>query len=391
MSENTEGRPRTPIRRSYVIAGIILVVLAVWVASGALNRSDKEAGGNTAKVDIAASAATDPKANPTDAKEKAGATQKPSVRVRSITAETRQRELTVRGKTEALRKVQVRAETSGTIAAIRADKGAVVKAGATICELKVDARMAMLNEARANQTQYRLQFEASKKLKEKGFRSDTSTAADLARYQAAKAQVERMEKELENTKIKAPFDGVVDDRMVNVGDYLAPGQVCAMVVDQDPFLVVGQVSEKDILEVHIGDTGWAKLITGERIEGKVRFVAKSADNATRTFRMELEVANPAGAIRDGVTAEIHINSNKVEAHRISPAILSLDEKGGVGVRILDATKHVRFMPVQILGDSPEGVWVTGLPKTVTIITVGQEYVTNGQEVDATPENKATQS
>lgn len=391
MSQHTQSASRTPIRRSYVIAGIILVVLAVWVASGALNRSDKEAKGGAEQGDIAASAATDPKAVPVEGKAKVGATQKPSVRVRSITAEIRQRELAVRGKTEALRKVQVRAETSGTIAAIRADKGAVVKAGDTICELKVDARLAMLNEARANQTQYRLQFEASKKLQQKGFRSDTSTAGDLARYQAAKAQVERMQQELENTKIRAPFDGVVDDRMVNVGDYLAPGQVCAMVVDQDPFLVVGQVSEKDILEVKIGDTGWAKLITGERVEGRVRFVAKSADNATRTFRMELEVANRAGAIRDGITADIHINANKVEAHRISPAILSLDEKGAVGVRILDATKHVRFMPVQIVADSPEGVWVTGLPKTVTIITVGQEYVTNGQEVDATPEDKASQS
>jgi multidrug efflux system membrane fusion protein len=391
MSQNTKSASRTPIRRSYVIAGIILVILAVWVASGALNRSDKEAKSGAEHSDIAVSAATDPKAAPAEAKAKADATQKPSVRVRSITAELRQRELAVRGKTEALRKVQVRAETSGTIAAIRADKGSVVKSGDTICELKVDARLAMLNEARANQTQYRLQYEASKKLQEKGFRSDTSTAGDLARYQAAKAQVERMEKELQSTKITAPFDGVVDDRMVNVGDYLAQGQACAMVVDQDPFLVVGQVSEKDILEVRIGDTGWAKLITGERVEGKVRFVAKSADNATRTFRMELEVPNPAGAIRDGITAEIHINANKVEAHRISPAILSLDEKGAVGVRVLDATKRVRFVPVQIVGDGPDGVWVMGLPKIVTIITVGQEYVTNGQEVDATPEDKANQS
>ena len=389
MSQNTATPARTPIRRSYVIAGMILVVLVVWVASGALNRSD-EAKDGAAKVDISASAASDPKA-PADGKAKPAAEKKPSVRVRSITAEMRQRELTIRGRTEALRKVQVRAETSGKVSAIRADKGTVVKAGQTICELNVDARVAMLREARANQKQYELQYDASKKLQVKGFRSDTSVAGDLARYQAAKAQVERMEKEFENTRIKAPFDGVVDDRMVNVGDYLAPGQPCALVIDQDPFLVVGQVSEKDVLEVHIGDTGWAKLITGERIEGKVRFIAKSSDSATRTFRMELEVANPGGTIRDGVTAEIHINANKVEAHRISPAILSLDEKGGVGVRILDATKHVRFMPVQILGDSPEGVWVTGLPKTVTIITVGQEYVTNGQEVEASPEDKANQS
>jgi multidrug efflux system membrane fusion protein len=374
-----------------VIAGIIFVVLAVWVASGALNGSDKKTKSDTAKVDIAASAATDPKAATKDDKAKAATVQKPSVRVKSITAEMRQRELTIRGKTEALRKVQLRAETSGKVSAIRADKGATVKTGDTICELNVDARVAMLNEARATQKQYQLQFEASKKLQEKGFRSDTSTAGDLARFQAAKAQVERMEKELENTKIKAPFDGFVDDRMVNVGDYLAPGQPCAMVIDQDPFLIVGQVSEKDVQKISIGDSGWAGLITGERVNGKVRFIAKSADQATRTFRVELEVPNPEGKIRDGVTAEIHVNSATVEAHRISPAILSLDDKGTVGVRIVDRQKKVQFVAVKIVADGTDGVWVTGLPKTVTIITVGQEYVTNGQEVDATPEDKGTQS
>ncbi len=377
----------TPIRRSYIVAATIFLLLAVWVASGALNRGDEP---------ISASAATDPKTAAKDPKaaakdDKSKPSQRPSVRVKTITAETRPRELTIRGKTEALRKVQVRAETAGKVAAIRADKGEFVKTGDTICEINVDARLAMLNEARANQRQYALQFEASKKLQEKGFRSDTSVAGDLARLQAAKAQVERMEKELENTKIKAPFDGVVDDRMVNVGDYLAPGQPCAMVIDQDPFLVVGQVSEKDVQQINIGDTGWAILTTGEHVEGKVRFIGKSADQATRTFRVELEVPNVTGNLRDGVTAEIHVKSDTVEAHKISPAILSLDDKGAVGVRIVDATKKVQFVPVKIIADGTDGVWVAGLPKTVTVITVGQEFVTPGQEVDATAEGKATQS
>lgn len=379
----------TPIRRSYAVAGGIFLLLAIWVASGAIFGDD----GNQAKPGKGALTAEAATAAKPDAKEKPDAkpVTKPTVRVKSITAEMREQELIVRGQTQALRKVQVRAETAGTVAAIRADKGATVKAGDTICQLNVDARVAMLSEARATEKQRQLEFEASKKLQEKGFRSETSVAGDLAQYQAAKAQVERMEQEFGNTKIKAPFDGVIDDRMVDVGDYLAPGQPCATVIDLDPFLVVGQVSEKDVTQVKIGDTGWAKLTTGERVEGKVRFVAKSTDQATRTFRLELEIPNPNGTVRDGVTAEIHINGGKVEAHRISPAILSLDDKGGIGIRILDEKKRVRFVTVQVIGDSPQGVWVTGLPKAVTVITVGQEFVTNGQEVDATPEDKATQS
>ena len=384
MSQHNDNNP---IRRSYVVAGVIFFVLAVWVASGAINRSS-ESGVK------AADAATSPDSKQTADDKKKAETKAPvipAVRVRTITAEIRSQDLVIRGQTQALRKVQVRAETAGKVSAIKADKGAVVKAGDTICQLAVDARTAMLAEARAQMKQRELEYEASKKLQDKGFRSETSVAGDLAQYQSAKAQVERMEKEFENTKIKAPFDGVVDDRMVDIGDYLAPGQPCAMVIDQDPFLVVGQVSEKSVGQLHIGDKGWAKLITGEHVEGTVRFISKSADPSTRTFRLELEVANKDGAIRDGITADIHVTAASVEAHKISPAILGLDDHGVVGVRTVDEKKRVKFMPVKIAADGPDGVWITGLPKTVTIITVGQEYVVNGQEVTVTPEDKEKQT
>jgi multidrug efflux system membrane fusion protein len=154
-----------------------------------------------------------------------------------------------------------------------------------------------------------------------------------------------------------------------------------MVIDQDPFLVVGEVSERSVGTIRVGGPGWAKLVTGERVEGKVRFVSTSSNAATRTFRVELEFANPTGIIRDGVTAEMHITGDEVQAHRISPAILSLDEKGNIGVRIVDETKRVRFAPVSIVSEAADGMWVSGLPKSVRIITVGQDFVTIGQEVN----------
>lgn len=388
MSEVKDNISSLPIRRSYVIAAAIFVLLALWVASGAFNRTDAD---TKSTANAAAASAPTAKADEKPGEENKDKKTIPTVRVRTLTAEVRAHDIVVRGQTAALRKVQVRAETAGKVAAIRADKGVAVKEGQTICELNVDARTAMLAEARATMKQRELEYEASKKLQEKGFRSDTSVAGDLAQYQAAKAQVERMEKEFENTRLKAPFDGVVDDRMVDVGDYLSPGQPCATVIDQDPFLVVGSVSEKEVGKIKIGDPGWAQLVTGERADGAVRFVAKSADAATRTFRLELQVPNKDGALRDGVTAEIHVTTEKIEAHKISPAILALDDRGVVGVRTVDDKKRVRFVEVKIVGDADDGVWVSGLPKSVTIITVGQDYVTNGQEVNAVPEAKGTQS
>jgi len=391
MSQDNDNTPRSPIRRSYVAAAVILLILGAWIASGSFNRLDEVYALLSADTAKGNEVKATGKPSPSPEKSAAKPADLPTVRVRTITAQQRQQDLVIRGQTQALRKVQVRAETAGIVAAIRADKGTFVKQGDTICELKVDARVAMLKQARATAKQRELEYEASKTLQEKGFRSETSVAGDLAEYEGSKAQVERMEKELENTKIRAPFDGVVDDRMADVGDYLSPGQPCALVVDQDPFLVVGQVSEKDVVQIHIGDSGWAKLISGERVEGKVRFIAKSSDQATRTFRLELEVANTQGMIRDGITAEIHVTANTIEAHRISPAILGLDDRGVIGVRIVDQSRRVRFVPVQIVSDGADGVWVTGLPKTVTIITVGQEYVTNGQPVNVVPDDKGSQT
>jgi len=391
MSEDDENSSSSPIRRSYVIAAVIFLVLAAWVASGDVNRLGELTGLDIAGASKPSKDAKAKQAGPQEKPDKKAA-EMPTVRVRTITAEKRQQDLVVRGQTQALRKVQVRAETAGTVAAIRADKGAIVKEGDTICELNVDARKAMLDQARATMKQRELEYEASKTLKEKGFRSDTSVAGDLAAYEGAKAEVRRMEKEMENTRIRAPFDGIVDDRMADVGDYLSPGQPCALIVDQDPFLVVGQVSEKDITQIQIGATGWAKLVTGERVDGTVRFIAKSSNQATRTFRLELEVPNADGKIRDGITAEIHIASATVEAHRISPAILALDERGAIGVRIVDGKRRVRFVPIRIIADGADGVWVTGLPKQATIITVGQEYVAEGEQVNTVPDDqKGSQS
>ena len=400
MSRDTD-RSAPAVRRSYIIATIIFLILASWIISGQLNnlgfgkhpqqppatQTASATGGGTAppqqQQQTPPPAPGQPNAAPNP-------NAPPTVRVRTITAEQRATDLVIRGRTEAVRKVEVKAEVAGAVAAIRVQKGQPVKRGDIMCELNVEARAAQLKMAQATARQRQIEYEGSKALQAKGFRSETAVAQALAAYEGAKAEVERMEKQFDNTRIRAPFDGVVDNRMVEVGDYMVPGTTCALVVDLHPVLVIGQVSENEISLIKIGDRGWAKLVTGEQAEGHLRFVAQSADPSTRTFRVELEVPNDAGTIRDGVTAEIHVTTRTVIAHRISPAILALDDRGIVGVRIVEAGNRVRFMPIKIISDAPDGMWVTGLPPTVTIITVGQEYVTNGEIVNPVPEDKTVQ-
>ena len=291
-------------------------------------------------------------------------------------------EIVIRGRTKAERKVIVRAETGGAVAETPATLGALVSEGDVLCRLNIDARRAQLEEARAALAKADLDYNAAVKLSADGFRSETSVASAKAQRDQAAAQLEAAKVEIDKTAIKAPFDGAYNERHAEVGDYLKVGDPCATVIQRSPFLVVGAVSERDVAKVSSGDRGVARLATGETIEGEVRFVASASDPATRTFAVELEVPNEDGALRDGVTAEFTVFAKPRDARRRPRAALVLNDGGDIGIRTLDQDNIVAFTPVRLIGETPNGVWVSGLEGDVRLIVSGQLYVSAGQQVDA---------
>jgi len=378
--------------RNVTTALIIAAVVIVWLATGkqevGYKASAADTSQKTAQVQTPGKNAKGKEQSNSDEQAQKGPFK---VRAQKMTAVPHAAEIVIHGRTQAVRAVSVKSETSGTVAKVDVEKGTLVKAGDIICELQPDARLAQVAQAQAAMKQAQLEYQASSKLADKGYRSPTDVAASKAKLDSAAAGVRAAEIELERTKLRAPFDGVVDDRMVEVGDFMQPGGACARVVDLDPILVVGQVSERDVDQLNIGEPGHAKLMDGSDHEGKVRFVARSADQATRTFRIELELPNGDGAVRDGETADIRVPVKAVMAQRLSPAILGLDDKGVLGVRIVDATNVVRFFPVTVIADAGDGVWVSGLPEQATVITVGQEYVVPGQKVEVALEGDGAKS
>jgi len=362
------------LRRSHILALVIAAIIGAWILSGQIGNGETE---ETASAEIGASG-----------ERTQNDVQTPRVRARIFHAQSRRTSLIIRGRTEAVRSVQVRAETSSTIIELPVEKGAHVLKGDVICRLSLNARDARMAEAEALMRQRWLELDAARKLAAQGHRSATQAAASEAAYDAARALVKQQEIELSHTRILAPFDGVLDERPVEVGDYLQVSQPCATIVDLDPFLVVGQVSETDVGGILEGSVGTAKLVTGEEVEGFVRFISQTADPATRTFRVELEVPNETQNLRAGVTAEIFIPSTEMMAHLVPPSILGLDDAGLIGLRILDNDNVVHFQRVNLLEDGPDGVWVTGLPTSVKLITVGQDFVMPGQTVDVTYEEEA---
>ena len=233
--------------------------------------------------------------------------------------------------------------------------------------------------------QKKLEWDASKVLVEKGYRSQTKAAGSKAAYDASKALVIQMEEELENINIRSPFDGFFNDNLAEVGDFLSIGMPCGQVVDYNPILVIGQVSEQEIKKIKSDIQGYAVLSTGEKLNGLLSYVSKTADSKTRTFRIELEINNSNFDIKDGITAELFIPTKKVKAHLIPPSSLTLDSDGKIGVRHIDSNNKVILSDVEIIGDEKELIWVSGLPEEITLITIGQEFVIEGQKVNYTLE------
>ena len=289
-------------------------------------------------------------------------------------------EIKVSGRTEALSKVTLRAETAGAIAATPVAPGTFVKAGTALCKLKIDARQAALAEARAGLAKAELDYNAAVELAKEGYRAETAVAAAKAQRDLAAAALEQARVNLEKTSITAPFDGVFEQRLAEVGDFLSVGDPCGVIIGREPFLVVGAVAEKDVAAITPGDRGAALLATGERVEGVVRTIARSADPSTRTFEVELEIPNPEGALRDGVTAEFVIYAARRDAHRAPRSALTLDDEGVIGVRTVDADGVVEFRRVTLLGEDEAGVWIAGLSGETELIVRGQDFVKPGQKV-----------
>ncbi len=352
------------MNKSYLIAGAIAASATLWVASGAIFSGDKE---------IELSAAEQANLNKPQGLQK--------VQVIRSRAVTRVREIKVAGRTEASRQITMRSEIEGTVIELVVPRGSVVKKGDALIRFSIDDRKALLAKAQALVAKRKMEFSAAENLSKKSFTSEVSLANAKAELESARADLEAAELDLARTTIRAPFDGVFNRNHAEVGDYLRLGDEVADMVDLDPILVVGELAELTVGDVRTGSIAEADLIDGRKIKGEITFVSSMASPETRTFSVEMSVPNPDGTVIDGMTATLRLPAQEVMAHSVPPAALTLNDSGAVGVKIVDADGRVMFAEVTTSSASTDSVWLTDLPPTVDVITVGQEFVTIGQKVD----------
>ncbi|WP_424929596.1 efflux RND transporter periplasmic adaptor subunit [Amaricoccus tamworthensis] len=295
------------------------------------------------------------------------------------TASTVESGLVLRGRTEAMRRVEVRAEVTGQVVSEPIRRGNMVEKGDLLCRLDPGTRPAALAEARARYLEAEANSKASESLVERGFTSETTAIGNRAALQAAQALIEQAEREIALLEIHAPFSGLLETDTAELGELLRPGSECATIIDLDPIKLIGFAPERSVDEIRVGAQVGARLLTGQEFMGEVSFVSRSADPETRTFRVEATVPNPDLEIRDGITAEILVSLSGRDAHLVRQSALTLNDSGELGIRAVDGDV-ARFMPVTVIRDTADGVWVAGLPDEVDIIIVGQEFVTDGHPV-----------
>lgn len=412
---------------SYGAALIIVVIVAVWLGTGTLIRGGQGPGlGEKPVISL-----IEPKGGVlTDAAEKSGLEAKAehdpsvpdpaltiaqreakttgdnaptrSVAVKTFIAEAMPIEVDVRGQTKPKATVTVSAETSGTVASVNVSEGQHVKVGDLLCTLAPETRQAAvaqaqagLAQAEASVAQAQADYDTNAQLRNKGLATPNSERALSVALIAAKAGVSGAQAGLDNanaelgrTKIFAKAAGIAIQPIANVGTIVSPaapgGATCATLVQIDPIVFAGTVPEAKIAYARLGLEAKVTTVTGKTLAGKVTYIAPVSDAATRSFPVEIELPNPDDAVPAGLSATAVVTVGTAPAQLLPQSSLTLDDAGTMGVRAVEDSKVV-FYPVTIVKDARAGMYVTGLPPKVDVITVGQEFVKAGETVKAVQE------
>ena len=343
--------------RSTWVAALLVVLIVGWMGSGFVIPSED----------------TDPVIAREDPKPVA-------VAVTTSISETVTQFYQAEGQALPDRDTMMRAETSGDIAEVLVSKGQDVSAGDVIARFDPTNNNADANRATEALIQAQREFDNAEQLLERGVATTDRVVQARAALASAQAQVTAVEQAAEALTITAAFDGRIETLNVDEGEFVSAGTEVGRLVDITPLTVVIQVPQQSLTRLSVGQPATVRFITGEERGGVVTFVGTSAASETRTFLTEIEVENQDGAIPAGISAEVIIPTGEVTAHFLSPSIVSLDTEGSLGIKTVNSDNVVAFYEIQVVKAQIDGIWVTGLPESVDIITVGQGFVNEAETV-----------
>jgi len=359
------------MRTSIFAAGVLVLALALWMASGLLKNPNTEPKSSNAEASVKEQSGSDTVLNEDIQK----------VQVEIADLESRSREIILQGQLEPARVIDIRAKISSTVETVPVTKGQRVKANTPLVTLAINGRDDDLTEANARVTYALGEQKAAAELFQQGLQSESRSQQTAAELATAVAERNRRIREIENTTISAPFGGVINSLNVELGELVSNGTVVAQLIDDSSFRVTAQVAQQGVSVLRVGQAVTLELITGQELAGTLSFVSSMGDEQTRSFTVEADVENPGSNISAGVSASLKIPVETVESVFLTPSALSLGDRGELGVKLVDANNIVEFVPVTLLSTNIDGAWVSGIPTGSRIITLGQAFVAIGEQVD----------
>ncbi|MEO9615279.1 MAG: efflux RND transporter periplasmic adaptor subunit [Nitratireductor sp.] len=292
------------------------------------------------------------------------------------------RTIRVSGTTEANKHTRLAARVGGIVSELPVAKGSPVDAGDLIMRLDAEGKVAAVDMAKAMLAQREAEAKAAERLAKSGNMAKLRLDGAQTALAQARSQLEAADAELARNEVRAPFAGLVDRVAVEKGSAILQGAEIATVLSLDPILAVGQVSEHDLAELEIGNTATVRLVDGTSLEGTLRYISREAAPQTRTFRVEIAIANPRLEIPAGMTAEISLRADMVQSVFLPRSVVTLSETGDLGVRIVTPQDLVDFVPIDLIDDTPQGLVLGGIPDDARIIVAGQDLVKTGDAVNA---------
>ncbi len=317
------------------------------------------------------------------AEQSASAARIINVEVASLATETFQEQIRLTGVVQANRDMVVSSEEGGAIVELMVEKGAHVSTGTPLARIDSRILTSQVDQARAQADLAEETWQRRRRLWE-----DDRVGSELAYLQAradarqSAAALETLEQRLNRTLVIAPIDGIVDDRMVELGTLVSVGTPIVRIVDVTPLKVMAGVPERYALDVSRGARGFVTfdVFPDEVFEARVNFVGTTVDQQSRTFMVELTLADQRGAIKPMMVANLAVSRAAIDDVIVVPqAALVRKEEGYVVYLAVGETARAR--PV-VLGPSQQNRVVIreGLAPGDRLIVVGQQTVADGDRI-----------
>lgn len=351
-----------------ITAVVVLVAAGAWVATGKFSSVGSE--------EVQAAAAPDPAA---------ATPAEPAPLLRTVAAVKPvftdfAREIRLAGSTEADKMVELAARSNGIVNQLGAVKGESIEAGSIVMMLDGAEVVSAVDTAKVSLEQTAEQLRVGEALYKKGSLPELELSNRRSANAAAESALSQAKAALDRLELRAPFTGTVDSVDVELGEWVLQGTPVATILSLDPIVIKAEVSERDVGYVQVGSKAKVRLVNGTEMEGTIRHLAKQASEKTRTFKVEVDLPNPDHAIPSGMTAEVSLLTAPQPALRIPRSIITLSDKGVIGLRVVGDDNKAAFVPVDVIDDGEQGLVVTGVPEGVRVIVAGQDLVKDGDEV-----------